>query len=160
MEIKIRKIEEKDVDQAYKFCIGIFEEFGWDKRFIYGLENLKEFFHGDREVFLVAKLKEEIVACAGLKELSKTDGLIKRFYVAKEFRGKGLAYSMLEKIKELAKEKNYKSIVVDIFQNNIRAKRFFQRHDFLVFKPEPCENWLESKHHKLFEFRKLNLKYV
>ncbi|MBU2634927.1 GNAT family N-acetyltransferase [Patescibacteria group bacterium] len=157
MQIKIRKIGEKDVDQGYQFCIGIFEEFGWDKSFAYGFENLKEFFNGDREVFLVAKLKQEIVACGGVKELSKTDGLIKRFYVAKEFRGKGLAELMLEKIKQFAKEKNYKSIVVDIFQDNIRAKKFFQKQGFAVFSPRFLENWVESQHPKTFEFRKIDL---
>ena len=158
MGIKIEKIEDKDVEKVKQFCLGIFEELGWDKKFVYGFENLKEFFNGDREVFLVAKLKQEIVACGGVKELSKTDGLIKRFYMAKDFRGKGLADLMLKKIKEFAKEKNYKSIVVDIFQDNIRAKKFFQKQGLIVFKPRPRENWLESKHPKMFEFRKLNFK--
>ena len=157
MQIEISKIEDKDLEQAQVFCLSIFEELGWDKRFTYGFDNLKEFFDGAREVFFVAKSKEKIVACAGLKELSKTEGLIKRFYVAKEFRGKGLAQKMLDKIKDFAKKKNYKTIIVDIFQNNERAKRFFQKHRFVVFNPYPHENWLESQHPKIFAFRKLEL---
>ena len=57
MEIKIRKIEEKDVDRAYQFCIGIFKEFDWDKRFIYGLKNLKGFFSEPEEIFFIAKFE-------------------------------------------------------------------------------------------------------
>ena len=157
MGIKIEKIEDKDVEKAKQFCLGIFEELSWPKEFVYGFENLKEFFNGNREAFLVAKLKKEIIACAGLKELSKTDGLIKRFYVAKEFRGKGLAELMLKKIKQFAKKKNYKIIVVDIFQNNIRAKKFFQKQGFVVFSPKARNNWVESQHLKAFQFRKLDL---
>lgn len=157
MEIKIRKIKEKDIDQAHQFCIGIFEELGWDKRFIYGLKNLKEFFRGSKEVFFIAKKGKEIIASGGIKRLSKTKGLIKRFYVAKKFRGKGLAELMLKKIKEFAKREGYKTLVLDIFQNNIRAKKFFQKQGFVVFNPPFYKNWAESQHPETFEFRKLNL---
>lgn len=157
MGIKIEKIEDKDVEKVKQFCLGIFEELNWDKSFVYGFENLKEFFNGNREVFLVAKLKQKIVACGGVKELSKTNGLIKRFYVAKEFRGKGLAELMLEKIKKFAKREGYKTLVLDIFKNNIRAKKFFQKQGLIVFKPGPRENWIESQHPKIFEFRKIGL---
>ncbi len=157
MDIKIEKIKEKDVKQAYQFCLGIFEELGWDKRFIYGFKNLKEFFKGPKEVFFIAKKGKKIIACGGIKRLSKTKGLIKRFYVAKEFRGKGLAELMLKKIKEFAKREAYKILVLDIFANNIRAKNFFQKQGLIVFKPSPNKKWRESQEPKLFEFRKLNL---
>ncbi|MBM3250858.1 MAG: GNAT family N-acetyltransferase [Candidatus Nealsonbacteria bacterium] len=157
MGIEIREIKEKDKKGMYKFCLGIFEEMGWDKNFTYGLDNLKKFFGGEREIFIVAKLGKKIMACAGLKELSKKDGLIKRFYVAKEFRGRGLAGLMLKIIKKFAREKNYKTIMVDIFQDNLRAKKFFQKKGFSIFNPSPRENWPESKHPKLFEFKKLEL---
>lgn len=157
MGIEIGEIEDKDVEKAKHFCFGIFEEMGWDKRFTYGLDNLKEFFRGEREVFFLAKQKEKIIACGGIKELSKIEALMKRFYVAKEFRGKGLAEKMLEKIKQFAKDKNYKTIFLDIFQNNLRAKKFFQKRGFSVFNPFPNELWLESKRPEEFEYRKLTL---
>lgn len=156
-EIRIGEIEERDQEKAYWFCLAIFEELKWDKRFTYGLNNLKDFFNKPREIFLVAKKEERIIACAGLKELSKKEALIKRFYVAKDFRGKGLSELMLKKIKKFAKDKNYKTIFLDIYQDNIRAKRFFQRHGFSVFTPILNENWPESKHPEIFEFRKLGL---
>ncbi len=128
-----------------------------NKKFAYGLEDLKEFFSKPEDIFLLAKKGERIIACAGLKKLSKTKGLLKRFYVAKDFRGKGLAGLMLERIKRFAKGKNYKSIVLDVPYDNLRARRFYQRHDFSVFNPSPYKGWLESKHPKIFEFRKLEL---
>jgi len=157
MAIKIGKIEDRDREGAKHFCLGIFEEMGWPKEFAYGFDNIKEFFGGEKEVFFAAKSKKKIIACAGLKELSKTEGLIKRFYIAKEFRGKGLAQKMLKKIKDFAEKKNYKTIMVDIFQNNERAKRFFQKQGFEIFELAIRENWLESSHPDKFEFRKLNL---
>lgn len=157
MQVEINKIKKRDLEGAKLFCLGIFKELSWDKKFAYGLDNLKEFFGGKREVFFLAKLRGKIVGCGGVKELSKNEGLVKRFYVAKEFRGRGLAEIMLEKIKKFAKKKEYKTIVLDVFQNNIRAKKFFQKQGFEVFKPQPHKNWTESQHAKTFQFRKLKL---
>jgi len=155
--IKVDKIKDKDVEKAYEFCMEIFEELDWDKRFSYGLRNLKEFFNGPREVFLLAKKGKKIIGSAGLKELSKEEALMKRFYVAKDFRGKGVAPLIFEKIKDFAKEQNYKVIVLDTFQNNFRAKRFYQKLGFKPYNPKPDKKWKESQHPELFDFRKLKL---
>jgi len=144
MQVEISKIQDKDIKKAKEFCLDIFEE-----------NNLKDFFSGKREVFFVAKFKKRIVACGGLKELSRDEGLLKRFYVAKEFRGKGLAEKMIKKIKEFAGEKRYKTIVLDVFKNNERAKKFFQKQGFQVFTPSSSEKWLESQHPEKFQFRRI-----
>jgi len=157
MQVEITKIQDKDIKGVKEFCLGIFEEMKWDKSFVYGFDNLKDFFSGKREVFFVAKFKKRIVACGGLKELSRDEGLLKRFYVAKEFRGKGLAEKMIKKIKEFAGEKRYKTIVLDVFKNNERAKKFFQKQGFQVFTPSSSEKWLESQHPEKFQFRRINL---
>lgn len=157
MRIKISTIKDKDREKASKFCQSIFPELKLSKRFAYGLGDLKEFFSKPGEIFLLAKEDERIIACAGLKKLSNTEGLLKRFYVAKDFRGKGLADLMMKKIKKFAKEKKYKSIVLDIPHDNIRAKRFYQKQGFSIFKPLSYKNWPESKYPEIFEFRKLNL---
>ncbi len=156
MQVKIEEIKEEEIKKAYNFCIGIWDELGWDKSFSYQLENLKDYFGSSREVFLLAK-EQKIVGCGGLKDLSKEQGLLKRFYVAKEFRGKGLAPLLLENIKEFANKKKYKFIVLDVFKHNIRAKRFFEKQGFLPFNPEPNEKWKESQQPDIFEFRILEL---
>ena len=138
--IKIVKIKDGDIEQAYRFCIGIFEELGWDKRFNYGLENLKEFFNGHREAFFLAKRGKKIIGCGGLRELSKDKGLMKRLYVAKDFRGKGVASLIFKIIRGFAKEQNYKVIFLDTFQNNFRAKRFYEKNGFNRLILSPIKN--------------------
>ena len=157
MNIVVDKIKNKDIKEAERFCSGIFNELGWNKNFFYGFENLKDFFSGEREIFFLAKDKEKIAACAGLKELSEKEGLLKRFYVAKDFRGSGLAEKMIEKIKNFASRKNYKIIVLDVFLSNKRAQKFFEKQGFEVFSPFPLKSWKESQHPDEFQFRKLNI---
>ena len=156
MQVKIEEIEDKDIGQAYQFCIGIWDELGWDKSFSYELENLKNFFSGPKEIFLLAKQKK-IVGCAGLKNLSEQEGLLKRFYVARDFRGKGLALMLFEDISRFAREQGYERIVLDVFKDNLRAKRFFEKCGFKPFNPEQNEKWKESKQAGIFEFKVLEL---
>ncbi|MDP2910609.1 MAG: GNAT family N-acetyltransferase [bacterium] len=156
--IKIAEIKNGDTEKAYQFCMGIFEELGWDKRFSYGLKNLKDFFNNPKEAFFLAKEGKRIIGCGGLKELSKDNGLMKRFYVAKDFRGKGVACLIFKKIRGFAEKQGYKVIILDTFKNNFRAQKFYQKQGFRSFKPKPNENWKESLCPELFEFLKLKLK--
>jgi len=158
MAIEIRKIEEKDEEKAYLFCIGIFEEMGWDKRFSYDLKNLAKTFGGEKEAFFIAVDSGEIISCGGVNRLTDKRALMRRFYTAESFRGKGLAASMLEKIKEFARENGYEEIVLDVFKNNIRAQKFYKKNGFRNFKPGPCKDWHDLGFPKLFDYKKLKLK--
>lgn len=163
--LRIRKIKKKDNELARRFCLSIYQEMGWDKRFAYGLENLKRTFGGSGEIFLIAKESlpagrqgEKIVGCAGLRKLTKEEALMKRFYVAKKFRGRGLADLLFKRIKNFSKKNKYQTIFLDVYRNNIRAQKFYQKKRFKIFNPRPNKKWPESQNPELFEFRKLNLK--
>jgi ribosomal protein S18 acetylase RimI-like enzyme len=157
--MKIEKIQTKDIKKAHDFCIGIWDEFGWDKRFAEGFKNLKKYFGGKREAFFLGREGKNIIASAGLKELSEEKALMMRFYVASEFRGRGVAFRMLDNIKKFAKRNNYKYIVLDTFKTNFRAKKFYKKQGFKVFypKPERFEKWTDAKHPDFFDFRILKL---
>jgi len=157
MEIKIEEIKEEDVEEAFHFCQSIFDELGWDKRFAYGIDNLKKEFGGRGEVFILAKQDGVIIGCGGLKRLSEKEALLKRFYVAKEQRGKGLAYRMLDHLISFAKKQGYRRMLLDVPHSNLRAQRFYQKNKFFVFEPMVYEKWPESRHPEMFEFRKLEL---
>jgi len=155
--IKISEIKEGDIKNVYKFCLGIFEELNWDKRFSYGLKNLKDFFDGPREIFFIAKKGKEIIGCVGLKELLKDKSLMKRLYVAKDFRGRGMALLLFKKIKRFAKKQDYKVIVLDTFKNNFRAKKFYEKNGFKPFNPKPDKKWKESLRPEIFDYYILKL---
>lgn len=155
--VKITKIKDKDKKNAQRFCQIIFKELNIKKSFAYGFKDLKKYFGGPREIFLLAKKNGKIVACVGLKKFSERAALLKRLYVAKKFRGKGLSDRIFLKIKAFAKKKNYRKIVLDVPCYNLRAKKFYKRHCFIKFRPPVNEAWPETKYSKIFEFRKLKL---
>lgn len=155
--IRIGKIKEEDINKARIFCESIFDEFGWDKSFAYGLENLKKEFGREREAFFLAKKGQKVVGSAGLKELSEKTSLMKRFYAAQNFRGKGLAKIIFSRLKKFAKEKGYQEILLDVHKVNLRAKRFYEKQGFVLFSPKPYKKWPESKHPEMFDYEKLKL---
>jgi ribosomal protein S18 acetylase RimI-like enzyme len=151
------KFNPKDQKQTFDFFLGIYREFGWDERFIYGMDSIAETFGGKREIFLTAKEKEKVVGCVGLKELKPKTALMKRFYLAQNYRGSGLVKKMFDEVVKFAKQNGYGEVVLDTYLTNYRAQRFYEKNGFSVFSPDPLEKWPESQHPEIFLFYKLML---
>lgn len=60
------------------------------------------------------------------------DGIV----VSEDFRGKGIGKNLFQKIVELAKEKNYKQIRLDVIDENPRAKKLYEKLGFEPIKHE------------------------
>lgn len=53
------------------------------------------------------------VACAGFKEYTKDAAEVKRVFVRQEYRGKGLSKQLMRALEEKARNKGYKSLVLE-----------------------------------------------
>ena len=58
--------------------------------------------------------------------IAKLDAL----YVCDNYRNKGIATSLIEHFKKWAISKNAKKIEVNVWSNNIKAKRLYEKNDF------------------------------
>jgi ribosomal protein S18 acetylase RimI-like enzyme len=130
---------------------------GWKKDFLYGTEDIATFFRGKRDAFFVVKENTQITGSLGLKELENGKGLLKRFYLDKNCRGRGVAQDLLKKAVEFAREKSYETLVLDTQADNLRAQRFYEKSGFVPFNPEPNQKWPESLHPDIFVYRMLKL---
>jgi ribosomal protein S18 acetylase RimI-like enzyme len=67
-------------------------------------------------------------------EIKEDNGLeIERFYVLKDFHGKNIGPSLLEKAIEIAKQKEKEYIWLGVWENNPRAIRFYKKNGFVEF---------------------------
>lgn len=57
---------------------------------------------------------------------------IQRFYIAQEFHGKGLAQALMQKCLEIAREKNYQTIWLGVWEHNYRAQKFYEKLGFKI----------------------------
>lgn len=153
----IEKLKHEEQDKAAAFCKSIYKELDWDLRFSDGVDNLAEYFSKPREIFLLVKLDDRIIGCGGIKDLDINNGLLKRFYIDKEFRGKGVAALLLDELIKFARQQKYKYLVLDTRFDNIRAQKFYEKHDFKRFKTQPYPSWSESSAPDIFYFYRLEL---
>lgn len=155
----INLFNKKEQDGVNKFISQIFSEMNWGNEFLYGTDNISLSFGGERDAFWLVKENGKLVGILGLKELNQNEGLLKRFYLAKEFRGQGLAQELLKKAVDFAQGKGFKALVLDTQAENFRAQKFYEKSGFKPFTPEPNKKWPESQHPEIFVFRKLEIKY-
>jgi len=142
------KIIPYTVDDALKvaeFFREIFDEWGWDERPTDHMdEPHKLFYLPDGGLLLLVIENRNIIGTAGVIKLSKVEGLIKRFYLKKQYRGTGTAQSLLQRLIKEAQKVGLKKLVLDVSRNNIRATHFYEKEKFLPTTVEPISDWPES----------------
>ncbi|MFH1063239.1 MAG: GNAT family N-acetyltransferase [Candidatus Omnitrophota bacterium] len=113
MEIKIRQFKEEDTAQVIKLITSILKtEFDLEKETYadFDLKNIKEVYGGKRDLFLVAVIGHTIIGTIAIKEDDNNSALLRRVFVASEFRGVGLGKKLVVKAIEFCEEKDYSVI--------------------------------------------------
>jgi len=75
--------------------------------------------------------KDKAIATAALKAIDGTIGEIVRVYTDEEYRGKGLAKILINKIIEFAKELGYKKLILDVWEYNLSARAVYKKLGFV-----------------------------
>jgi len=84
---------------------------------------------GDAVGFLKIRDDRPARALEGLRALE-----LQRIYVLKEFQGYNVGKALMEMVKELAREENYQTIWLQVWQKNDKAVRFYQHAGFVVYE--------------------------
>ncbi len=74
--------------------------------------------------------ENEIIASVGLKKIDKQNSELKKFYVAKEYRGQKLSQALILKLLTAAKNHNFKNLylgTIDVLKN---AQNFYEKYGF------------------------------
>ncbi len=88
-------------------------------------------------LFLVAETggkDKKIIGTMALKKIDKDIVRLKRMYVRKEYRGRGIAQKLLNQITRFAKEKGYKKIIFSSYPIMENAQRFNRKNRFAETK--------------------------
>ena len=57
---------------------------------------------------------------------------LKRFYVSKEYHGKGAAQKMISFFIERAVKEDYDAVFLGVWEFNYRAQKFYSKHEFVL----------------------------
>lgn len=83
--------------------------------------------------YLVAETQGEdrkIIGTMALKKIDSKTVRLKRMYVKPEYRGRGIAQKMLDRLVKFAKEKGYKKILLHTYPVMENAMRFYKKNGF------------------------------
>ncbi|MDR7085792.1 GNAT superfamily N-acetyltransferase [Aeromicrobium panaciterrae] len=109
----------------------------------------EEKFGGDHGVFLVAILDGKVVGCGGLTTIGEGVAEIKRMWVAKDARGRGLAGRIRRRLEELAVELGHDVVRLDTnraLTNAIEMYRAAGYADIERYNDNPyADFWFEKR---------------
>ena len=146
MEIKIREIEVEDYKELWDFM----KKVKGETNFLLGYpneikmsyedekEHIKKVKSSETSNYFVVMKNNKIIGCIGFN--GNTARKMKHYgtigiSVLKEYWGRGIAKALLEKLISWAKEKGIKKINLDVFENNERAIKLYEKFGF---KLEGC----------------------
>ena len=146
MEIKIREIEAED----YKELLDFMKKVKGETNFLLGYpdeiklsyedekEHIKKVKTSETSNYFVVMKNNKMIGCIGFN--GNTARKMKHYgtigiSVLKEYWGRGIATTLLEKLISWSKEKGIKKINLDVFENNERAIKLYEKFGF---KLEGC----------------------
>ena len=138
-EINIRPIKPTDEsllhDMFYRFSQDtIYQRFFAAKKFL-PHENLQRFctIDYDRDMTLVASMRigevEQIIAMALWIKNEEDDFAESACVVADEYQGRGIATILMRKLAHIARERGLDGFTAEVFVNNLRMIRVFEKLD-------------------------------
>jgi diamine N-acetyltransferase len=105
----------------------------------FSLEQIRRELSDKDTIIFIVETDGKMVGFAKLHEhstencVSDLDPIeIQRFYIAHEYHGRGLAQALMQKCLEIAREKNYQTIWLGVWEHNYRAQRFYEKLGFKI----------------------------
>ena len=112
--MNIRNFVPEDAERVKSLILSILtNEYPFDKKAFSesDLNNIKDIYSGSRDLFLVIEADGELIGTMAIKEESPESALIRRFFVASDYRRKGYGRKLMEEAITFCKSKEYKNIV-------------------------------------------------
>jgi putative acetyltransferase len=151
----IFKIAETDAD--FKEGVNIFRQYADDlgldlsfQDFAGELKTIDMQYNKPKGALLLVYHEDHVIGCAGLRALNSDTAELKRMFVQVAFRGNKIGEQILDRMIEIAKERNYKSIRLDTLQSMTPALNLYRSYGFYdipAYRYNPIEGpvYMEKK---------------
>ncbi len=96
------------------------------------LADIKRFYMRDSGSFWVALDNGEVAGTIGLKNIGNGNAMLRKMFVAKEYRGKekGVSAGLLARLLDRARQKGFRSIYLGTTPQFTAAHRFYKKNGF------------------------------
>lgn len=137
--LKIRKYNNNDLTQVLDLhkrameVIGAYKGDGpWDN----DLKDIVNNYFKNNGMFLVGEIEDKIITMGAFRKIDKNIAEIKRMRTYPEYQGKGLGKLILNELINFAKKYNYKELILETSDKQLRAKKLYINKGFKEFKNE------------------------
>ena len=139
--MKIRKAKSGDEEQIKELVSKcIYQIFKKKARNLGDLEDIKK----NYLVFYVVEIEGRIVGCGGLEKEGKKVRL-KRMYLNRKYRGKGIGEDLLDRLIKFCRRKKYESVILTTYPKMKEGLKFYERQGFKRVKKKDKEVHMEKK---------------
>ena len=122
-KIEISKMTLTDFEEIQNILISEFDDF-WNS------ETLKNELENNNSYYIVAKINNNIVGFAGIKNvLDEAD--IMNVVTKKDIRNSGIGSALFSAIIDYAKSNNVKKITLEVNENNLSAIHLYEKFGFI-----------------------------
>ena len=143
--MEIAEFIPSEQNDVVKFWGRIFNEFNWKQSNLHGKDDVPKYFHFPKGFLFIMKDNDgNIVGSGGIKPLNNVKGILKRFYISSEYRGKGIAKKLLNTIIKESKKRGFIELFLDVYYKNIAAVKFYEKHGFIRYTQKPQSEWNET----------------
>ena len=129
---KIKEYEDKYDKKVNSFITSIFvEEYGFEE-YRKELEEqcYSEYMEQNGKLWIAIDEDENVVGTIAIKQHNENEAELKRLYVRKDYRGKGLSNELYENLIMQAKENNLKRIFLGTYEKLESAIKFYKKRGF------------------------------
>lgn len=131
--IKIRKYQEKDKKSVKKLINSVLVEiFKKEGSLLEDLDNIQK----NYSLFLVAEDNKKIVGTVALKNEGEGVGKLRRMYLQKEYRGRGIAQELFNNVLNYARKEKFSKIILTTYPKMKAAIKFYKKNGFKLIKKE------------------------
>jgi N-acetylglutamate synthase-like GNAT family acetyltransferase len=127
--MRIKKYNSKDKEKVKSLLQSVLFE-------IYGKHKIEWENFNDYLIFYIAEEKNKIIGTSALKKVDDKIIRLKRMYVNKNFRKKGIGKELLLKCEIFSKNKGFKKIVLSTNKEMKLGINFYLKNGFVVVKSQ------------------------
>jgi GNAT superfamily N-acetyltransferase len=111
----IRKTKSEDAPLVLKLVTSILSDEFPDAQSAYAVDDLHrlaETYKTPNSVFFVAEESRQIIGTCGIKADGTETAILRRLFVDKKFRGKGVGYKLLQEALSFCKKRGFREVVI------------------------------------------------
>lgn len=146
MNICIEEYQSKDQKEAKEFIVDIWKEFGfiYIKKYDYDLDDPEVFYVKPGGAFYLLKDEEKIIGTIGVINKGVKIAEFKRFYVDKDYRGKGYGTKLFNYALDFCKNSRFEKVEFETDKELKKGHEFYKKKGFKIVKEDSISFYMEK----------------